>query len=395
MTKVVDAEVLNLVKSELESLKKEVVAQKTLLNRLTHTETPVSSLLALNNQATSRRGLLKTLALGALGAGTVGVALAEGSNNTAHAQTVEGTEAFVAPAPTTPGLYYQSFAGIDFLPETDTQAYDKTTGLGGIQKSADSTNVFIAHLDLPEGAIIEEVVWYFVKPVGNDFTFRLTRYNYPDQSFVNLFSNTTSALSGSTNVQSFVTTPQTGVTVAQKTVKNAEFNYNLIAQVPYNFGQTYILQGARVGYSMPYGSGTYFLTTPIRVAATVNSGGTLPVLTSSGSPNNVDSTAQVIQITGVTVGGQSVPAGAKGIIGSLTSVGASTSGNLRVYPDGTTPPNVNSLNIPLNVANNRGFNHTTSIIVGLSAAGKLKVAYNNAVAGSTCGFSVDVVGYIV
>jgi hypothetical protein len=140
------------------------------------------------------------------------------------------------------------------------------------------------------------------------------------------------------------------------------------------------------------GSAFNFLTSPVRVAASTNSGGTLALLSSNGNTANPDSTAQIIQITGTDV-----PAGARAIVCSLTSVGATKSGNLRIYPDGATAPTVNTLNIPANPASptGAGFNLTTAATVALSTAGKVKLAYNNATSGSTCGFSIDVVAYLI
>jgi hypothetical protein len=394
MTKVVDVEVVNQLKAEIAALRNEVASQKTELNALRNGQASVNNFRALPNQPTTRRGLLKALAVGAVTAGALGVTLGYDSGETIFAQTVDPNRPLVAPAPIKPGFFYKSVSGLDFLPESSSTPFDKTTGLGGIKKGADSNQVYVAQVDIPQGAVIEEVVWYFVKPVGNDFSFALNRYDYPDQSVIQLFSNNTSALSGSTNVRSLVTTPASGITIGQRTVDNSAYNYNLVAQVPYIFGQDYFLQGARVGYSMPYGTGIYFLNTPIRVAATNNAGGTLPLLTASGNVSNIGN-GQVVQVTGVIVGGAVVPQGAKAIMGSLTSVGAITSGNLRIFPDGAPAPTVNSLNIPLNFATNNGFNHTTSVIVGLSAEGKVRIVYNNSTAGSTCGFNLDIVGYVM
>jgi hypothetical protein len=141
-------------------------------------------------------------------------------------------------------------------------------------------------------------------------------------------------------------------------------------------------------------SNVVFLGSPIRVIATTNSGGTASLLTSDGS-GNPSASLKSFQITGVTVEGQAVPSGAKGIIGSLTGVGASTAGNLRLWASGATPPTVNTLNIPLNLATGKGFNLTTAFTVGLSNDGKVSIGYSNGINGSTCGFSIDVVAYIV
>jgi hypothetical protein len=139
---------------------------------------------------------------------------------------------------------------------------------------------------------------------------------------------------------------------------------------------------------------TAFLTKPIRVAASTNSGGDKPLLTSDGT-GNPNSSFQIVQITGVAVDGLSVPAGAKAIICSVTSVGATAAGNLRLWPTGAATPTVNNLNIPANPATGKGFNLTTAAIVGLSSDGKVSIGYSNGVTGATCGFSIDISGYII
>jgi hypothetical protein len=135
-------------------------------------------------------------------------------------------------------------------------------------------------------------------------------------------------------------------------------------------------------------SSTVFLTSPVRIAASTNSGGSLALLTSDGS-GNPNATFQSLQITGTTI-----PANAKGIIGSLTSVGATNAGNLRLWAFGTPPPTVNTLNVPAK-PDGKGFNLTTAFTVGLGTGGKLNIGYSNGAAGATCGFSVDVVAYIL
>jgi hypothetical protein len=141
-------------------------------------------------------------------------------------------------------------------------------------------------------------------------------------------------------------------------------------------------------FTLSASSGAVFLASPVRIAASINSGGTLALLASNGT-GNVSATFQSIQITGT-----SIPANARGIIGSLTSVGATNSGNLRLWASGATPPTVNSLNIPAK-PDGTGFNLTTAFTVGLSADGKVSIGYSNGTAGATCGFSIDVVAYLL
>lgn len=135
-------------------------------------------------------------------------------------------------------------------------------------------------------------------------------------------------------------------------------------------------------------SNIVFLTSPVRVAASTNYGGTFPVLVSDGSESPA-ATFQTIQITGITL-----PANAKGIIGSLTSVGATSAGDLRLWTFGNSTPAITTHIIPAR-PDGTGFNLSTSFTVGLGAEGKINLGYSNGIAGTTCGFSVDVVAYVV
>jgi hypothetical protein len=135
-------------------------------------------------------------------------------------------------------------------------------------------------------------------------------------------------------------------------------------------------------------SNIVFLTSAERIAASLNSGGTFPLLTSDGT-GNPNATFQAFQISGT-----SIPITAKGIIGSLTSVGATRAGNLRLWAFGSPSPPVNTLNIPAK-PDGTGFNLTTAFTVGLSTGGKVSIGYSNGNNGATCGFTLDVVAYII
>lgn len=136
-------------------------------------------------------------------------------------------------------------------------------------------------------------------------------------------------------------------------------------------------------------SSVTFLNSPIRVALVLP--GTPNSLTSddSGTPNK---TFKDVQITGVSINGVAVPAGAKGIIASLTSVGATSSGNLRLWPSGGTPPNANTLNIP-GKPDGTGFNLTSTVVAGLGTGGKLSIGFSGA-NSANCGYAIDVIAYL-
>jgi hypothetical protein len=391
-------EAFDLLKAELETMKSQLSSQQTEISRLKAQS--ASAVLPALTEATSRRGMLKALAVGAASLGMAGIALTANGIETVSAQSSGEADVpgpLLPPAATVTGTFYKSITGAAFDPEANTTTYDRDVANGRTVLEAASTDSdFYYLLDLPQGAVITEVLWYFTKPTaGGNFIFDFFRTQPSSGNFINLYSDTTTAVVAGTEIQLVTGTATANGTLANRTVDNTGFSYGLVARLPFVAAQTFPFFGVRVGYTLPFGSQTFFLASPIRVAASTNSGGTLPLLTSSGNPAAPDTTAQIVQITGVVVNTLSVPAGARAIICSVTSVGATTAGNLRLYPDGAAAPTVNSLNIPLNVANNLGFNLTTAVIVGLSAAGKVKIAYNNSNASSTAGFSIDVVGYIL
>jgi hypothetical protein len=358
--------------------------------------TALAPAILSSQQMQSRRSLLKYLAATATVA-TVGTAFI-GSGESAFAETSGADEAspsvpgdFVLPAaPTTPGTRYLTIPGSAFVDELSTGNYDKQIDFGTLAKTAADGNDYIAGFTLPQGAIITELIAYFVKPTAVNTSFFLKRHDLTSLSGnQTLFLGSNSGSPVNTNLQELAVPVSGGVTVADRTVDNTTRAYSvLVVGLPFATPNNHQFKAFRIGYTVPFAGDLYFLGTPVRVAASTNSGGSLALLTSDGSGN--PTVPQTIQITGGTSG---IPADAKGIFGSLTSVGALAPGNLRLWPTGATAPTVNSLNIPSR--DGVPLNLTTSFIVGLNATGQVNLAYSNSVASSTCGFSIDVVGYFV
>jgi hypothetical protein len=73
-----------------------------------------------------------------------------------------------------------------------------------------------------------------------------------------------------------------------------------------------------------------------------------------------------LQVTGVSVSGVSVPIGAIGVIGNVTVVGPTGSGDLRLYP-GATAPNTSSINFA------SGQIIANGVTVGLNGSGKFNI----------------------
>jgi len=74
-----------------------------------------------------------------------------------------------------------------------------------------------------------------------------------------------------------------------------------------------------------------------------------------------------LPITGQVIGGISVPAGAKAVIGNVTVTGAASAGYLTLYPFGVTRPNTSSVSYGVATTAANG------VTVGLSAVGRMAI----------------------
>jgi hypothetical protein len=130
---------------------------------------------------------------------------------------------------------------------------------------------------------------------------------------------------------------------------------------------------------------------PVRVAATFaqNPPGVAvinPKLVSAGAVPSIGNSSTVqITMTGAT----GIPAGAKGVVGIITNVGATAGGNLRFWTSGSAP-NVSNLNVPGAMP---ALNLTASFAVPLDASGKTYLGFGTGAVGAECGYVVDVSGY--
>lgn len=134
----------------------------------------------------------------------------------------------------------------------------------------------------------------------------------------------------------------------------------------------------------------HLLPAAVRVAATFSSSAQAQVnsklIATGAAPGNPPaSSAVAIPVTGI--GG--IPTGAKGVVGVLTNVGATSGGNLRFWTGTTVPDAVN-----LNITGGLGTppNLSVSFSIALDSAGKVNLGYGS-VPNSQCGYAVDVTGY--
>ena len=123
------------------------------------------------------------------------------------------------------------------------------------------------------------------------------------------------------------------------------------------------------------GGGIVFLSTPIRVYDSRQTGGAL-----------IGNATRDVQVTGVLIGGVQVPKGASGCIGNLTVTGTSASGYVVIYPHGSSTPTTSSVNFLT------GQTVANAFSVGLSGTGAVTV---HSFTKGQCHFIVDINGFII
>ncbi len=329
--------------------------------------------------STSRRRMMQAMALTTVGTAAASVYLPTtsaappplplpGQNSDGGAkQQSSGPKATF---PTVAGTKYQSFAGVDFRSRNSaTQTYDN-----GGSINANAADTWTAHLNLPQGAVIREVVFFYIDNDPGDITFFLTQYDPTTKTTTDLASATTAGASAS--VQSIVLS---GAGIPA-TVDASTFAYELLAALPAS--ANLVLVGARVGYT---NAGILtILASPDRFVDTrINFGGVLGPLP--------DSTTRTFQITGrAGQNGVVIPDTATAIIGTLTAIGnaGSLPGSfLTIWPGGAQPP-VSNVNYGPPPANVLATQFTSGLGPGAGGHG-----YVNIFNRSQADYLVDVVGY--
>jgi hypothetical protein len=119
---------------------------------------------------------------------------------------------------------------------------------------------------------------------------------------------------------------------------------------------------------------------PVRLLDTRPSSGA--PITNGGHPLTSGQTFTV-QVTGITVGGIGVPAGAVAVLGNITVTNVQGGGDLRFYPSGTGAPFVSSINYSATTVANFA-------VVGLGSDGALVIHVDGA--GTDAIF--DIAGFV-
>ena len=172
--------------------------------------------------------------------------------------------------------------------------------------------------------------------------------------------------------------------------------------VSYSFnvdpGQTYVLVANQVPTTaittpVPYfftvryrpaaGGNVVMLSKPIRIYDTRAASGA-PIGAGTGPLAAASTTS--IQVTGTAVGGVAVPAGSVAVVGNVTAVSPTGTGNLRLFPQGVTLPTVSTLNY------SAGQTIANGVTVGLSSTGQMSIFVGG---GGALDVIFDVTGYVM
>jgi hypothetical protein len=172
--------------------------------------------------------------------------------------------------------------------------------------------------------------------------------------------------------------PTTGAFVAGEMIRDANADM-YICVFPGNPGTWRKVTAQHPAYANAGGS-LNLLPNPIRLVDTRGQGAPI----TNGVAKLAPGTALVAQITGTIAGGQSIPAGAKGILGNITATGETGSGFALVWPADQPQPATSNLNYTagVDIANN--------FVATLDPTGKIKVMC----AGTSTHIIIDIFGFI-
>lgn len=296
-----------------------------------------------------------------------------------------------ATAPTTPGTNYVSYEGFAFQGQFDTA---NNVGNFGELQSTTST-YFTVHVDVPDKAIINEVVWYHEKFAVSNCTFRLVRIRTATPSpgsWFEIFSrNTSSAPVSAGVVQNLIVVPPAIAPIPPALPElpavndTSSFSYLLIANMP-NGGSR--LNGVRVGFTIPAIAGpqptSFFPLTPGRVYDSRWAVfGSAKILAGENRQISIKDRRRISPDDGAVDLVDFVPAGAKAIAYNLTATDTVGVGFLAATPGDATTFATSAINWA-----SAGLSIANGSVVSVDAARTIKVF-----AGGSTHFIIDVVGY--
>ena len=159
-----------------------------------------------------------------------------------------GEAAYAAFRPPVPGRRYQRYGGHNFSPNStfkDGLRTDRTYNDNGSIYVTGTPGIFNTRLQLPDGAVIEEVQFNYFLGSLPAMLFQLLAFDNAN-GYISPFP---SAQAGSPDPTKIQTVSLTGLPVR---VDNSAWNY-VLRWVPQAADTNHILWGARVGYRRPDG----------------------------------------------------------------------------------------------------------------------------------------------
>lgn len=229
-------------------------------------------------------------------------------------------------------LYYDRVLGTDFQPRvsTTTFAYDFN---GCVNQTGGTDNRFVAHVNLPDGANLKFIRFYFNDTSATDMTLWLTKYQ-PGQSSTDITSVTSSGSAGyGTTMSPEIGGPGPSDPPAE-VVDNSNYSYTLIVG-PTASTSAQQFCGARIAYYFP-SDGHFTSIPPCRLVDTRAPAFPAPL----GGGYLPPATVRSYTIAGVC----GLPAGVKAVSLNATVTGVAGSGFLTLWPQGGAFPPVSTLN---------------------------------------------------
>jgi hypothetical protein len=161
-------------------------------------------------------------------------------NNRGHAAAAASPDALPS---TVAGSLYRTYSGTCFTPLGTSSAATAYAGGGGIYRTIGSQDLDCL-IELPSGARVTEVIFYFRDNSTATISFRFATYQ-PD---VGAYSNIASTDSAGVEADALVTRMLSGSPLA--TIDNASYQYLLEVGLP-EATSNHVIYGARVGYIIP------------------------------------------------------------------------------------------------------------------------------------------------
>lgn len=254
----------------------------------------------------SRASLLKSAAGVTMGAAAA--VIAADMPDIAAAAPAGGQRLF-AFSPTTT---YQSFMGNDFNPANSASGYSIGANPGIIQQAAGTPDIFLARLDLPQGAQVTDLHFTVLYNDSNGMTVAVESIDSAGTQTVLDFGSPSTASVGTQTVPVAIS--------PLFSVDNSTLSYQLTWS-PGTVGPTQQLNSARIGYLSI--AGLQIFPTGVRVFA--------QPMTAGQVVTNIDATMAK------SGGASGVPAGAQA---AYCAVQSYQPGSLTLYPNSGSPPSI-------------------------------------------------------